>query len=194
MGGAKTGTTQSNKELGRKAVIRLAQVSSATGVADETDSRGDAVFPRSGKADAYLEVKGFAKLQGAQLNQVRALAYVVLVAWHEASDAFYVFPPNDVLAILCRKARGQHGGLAVENGVIHISKLVTSKYKLPDHKLDKAVEAAIIEGEQAWQDVEADVNRLRTAIDDLKTLPGNVWPQARMTREELEGFAARSRL
>lgn len=42
------------------------------------------------------------------LNQVRAVKYIPLVAYHVPTEAWFVVPAPDVVRLVSSKARGQH--------------------------------------------------------------------------------------
>ena len=66
--------------------------------------------PKTGLGDAelggaFVEVK---KATAATLNQVRAVKYIPLVAYHEPTDTWYVVPAHVIVCLVASKGRGQH--------------------------------------------------------------------------------------
>ncbi|WP_156040484.1 hypothetical protein [Chondromyces apiculatus] len=182
--------TDDNKEIARQAVNRLASLSRATSNEIETDANGDAVFTFNGKV-YDLEVKGVSG-KAKQVNQVRGLDYLTLLIWYKSTDAFLVIPPNDVVAILCRKVRGQHSGLSAESGVIHVNKTIRHRYAVSTSALDQAIEQAIIEGEAVWPQIVDTIAQARKAADEATRILSEMWPSCRLTVAELNKIKAKS--
>jgi len=57
----------------------------------------------AGLAGTYVEVK---KATAATLNQVRAVKYIPLVAFHEPTDTWYVVPAHIVVCLVQRRLGG----------------------------------------------------------------------------------------
>ena len=64
-------------------------------------TRGDCVLEGH-----YVEVKKVGR--EGQLNQIRPVKYIPLVAWHEPTGRWYVIPPHVLVNYACRRPRGQH--------------------------------------------------------------------------------------
>jgi len=93
------------------------------------------VPPKSGYGDAelggtYVEVK---KATAATLNQVRAVKYIPLVAFHEPSDTWYVVPAHIIVCLVATKRRGQHTENPFESATLNIFSL--GKYQVA-HEAD----------------------------------------------------------
>ncbi len=107
---------------------------------------GAAKSPRAGLGDAvladtYVEVK---KASAATLNQVRAVKYIPLVAYHEPTDTWYVVPAHVVVCLVSTKTRGQHTENPFESATLNVFAL--GKYKVAaERDLKKATLAAIAE-------------------------------------------------
>jgi hypothetical protein len=104
---------------------------------------------RAGDGDAVLggsniEVK---KASSTTLNQVRAVKYIPLVAFHEPSDTWYVVPAHVVVCLVSSKARGQHTENPFESATLNIFSL--GKYKVASDKdLKQATLDAITESKK----------------------------------------------
>ncbi len=102
--------------------------------------------PKSGNGDAelagtYVEVK---KASAATLNQVRAVKYIPLVAFHEPTDTWYVVPAHIVVSLVATKGRGQHSENPFESATLNIFAL--GKYRVASEAdLKKATMDAIAE-------------------------------------------------
>jgi hypothetical protein len=103
--------------------------------------------PKIGHGDAelagtYVEVK---KATAATLNQVRAVKYIPLVAFHEPTDTWYVVPAHIIVCLVATKARGQHTENPFESATLNIFALgkyqVASEADLKKATLDAIAEA-----------------------------------------------------
>lgn len=104
--------------------------------------------PKAGSGDAeldgtYVEVK---KATAATLNQVRAVKYIPLVAYHVPTKTWYVVPAHIVVCLVSSKGRGQHTENPFESATLNIFAL--GKYKVAEADLKKATLAAIAEAKK----------------------------------------------
>lgn len=81
--------------------------------------------PSAAKGDAVLEGHAIEvkRATANTLNQVRAVKYITLVAYHVPSATWYVVPAHAVVAKVCTKARGQHTENPFESATLSISNL-----------------------------------------------------------------------
>lgn len=147
---------------------------------------GASVSPKTGSGDAilegtYIEVK---KATTATLNQVRALKYIPLIAYHEPTGAWYVIPAHIVVCLVSMKSRGQHTENPFECATLSLSSL--GKYRVSSEtELKRATLHAIAEAEKypelksAMAHVLAEsqglaqkyIARVRSLIVELKITP-----------------------
>jgi hypothetical protein len=97
---------------------------------------GDAVL-----GGHYVEVK---KASSKTLNQVRAVKYIPLVAYHVDEDRWYVVPANEIVRQCARKARGQHTENPFESATLSLTNLADRAVTDPTQLRDR-VYAAIAE-------------------------------------------------
>lgn len=137
---------------------------------------GATLAPKASVGDAVLdgcpiEVKN---ATSDTLNQVRAVKYIPLVAYHVPTDSWYVVPAPDVVRLVSSKARGQHTENPFESATLSVRNLapyrVTSEATLADE-----VRAAIARGEAhpkiraAMEDVlQASKDLAISAIDEVR--------------------------
>lgn len=76
---------------------------------------GDAVL-----CDHHIEVK---KASSKTLNQVRAVKYITLVAYHVDEDRWYVVPANEIVRQCATKVRGQHTENPFESATLSLANL-----------------------------------------------------------------------
>jgi hypothetical protein len=81
--------------------------------------------PKAALGDAvlcghFVEVK---KASSKTLNQVRAVKYIPLVAYHEHEDRWYVVPANEIVRQCARKQRGQHTENPFESATLSLTNL-----------------------------------------------------------------------
>ena len=98
---------------GRSAEDRFLILTGAT--KSSKSSLGDAVLESN-----YIEVK---RATSKTLNQVRAVKYITLVAFHEPTSSWYVVPAHCVVIMVSKKSRGQHTENPFESSTLSISKL-----------------------------------------------------------------------
>ena len=78
------------------------------------------------------------------LNQVRAVKYITLVAFHEPTISWYVVPAHNVVIMVSNKSRGQHTENPFESATLSLGNL--GKFRVPDeNRLRHHVLAAIAE-------------------------------------------------
>lgn len=78
------------------------------------------------------------------LNQVRAVKYITLVAFHEPTTTWFVVPAHQVVIFVSAKSRGQHTENPFESATLNLGNL--ARFKVADeNKLREAVLAAIAE-------------------------------------------------
>lgn len=122
---------------------------------------------------SYVEVK---KATAATLNQVRAVKYIPLVAFHEPTSTWYVVPAHVIVCLVSTKGRGQHTENPFESATLNIFAL--GKYKVASESdLKKATLDAIAESnkypglKKAMAMVLADSKALAArSIKDVMTL------------------------
>lgn len=102
-----------------------------------------------------IEIK---RATSTTLNQVRAVKFIPLVVYYVPADTWYVVPASRVVALVSRKARGQHTENPFESATLSIRQL--DAYRISDRSLLK--EYAI----RAIQDG-AQHAALRDAMDDV---------------------------
>lgn len=99
-------------------------------------SLGDAVID-----DHPVEIK---RASSTTLNQVRAVKYIPLVAFHTPTQTWYVVPAHDVVRLVSAKGRGQHTENPFESATLSINHL--DSFQIPDEsQLLNAVKEAITE-------------------------------------------------
>ena len=101
-----------------------------------TAALGDAVL-----CDHHVEVK---KASSKTLNQVRAVKYIPLVAYHVDEARWYVVPANEIVRQCARKARGQHTENPFESATLSLTNLAACAVADPT-QLRERVYAAIEE-------------------------------------------------
>lgn len=118
---------------------------------------GDAVL------DGYnIEIK---KVSANTLNQVRAVKFIPLVAFHSKSSKWYVVPAPDVVKLVAQKQRGQHTENPFESATLSLSKL--GAFEVQDEsQLATAVRLAIARG-NAFPSLEAAMRRVLEQSKDL---------------------------
>lgn len=80
------------------------------------------------------------------LNQVRAVKYITLVAYHQPTATWYVVGPHEIVRLVSSKARGQHTENPFESATLNIKNL--SEYRVAsDGDLRQAVLDAIASGD-----------------------------------------------
>lgn len=103
---------------------------------------------KAGDGDAelggsYVEVK---KATSSTLNQVRAVKYIPLVAYHEPTDTWYVVPAHVIVCLVSTKGRGQHTENPFESATLNIFALakyrVASEAELKNATLSAIADAA----------------------------------------------------
>ena len=123
--------------------------------------------PKSGLGDAalggtFVEVK---KATAATLNQVRAVKYIPLVAYHEPTESWYVVPAHVIVCLVASKGRGQHTENPFESATLNIFAL--GKYRVgSEADLKKATLDAIVEA-QKHSELKAAMDRI---LADSKAL------------------------
>jgi hypothetical protein len=86
-----------------------------------------------------IEVK---RATSVTLNQVRAVKYITLVAFHEPTTSWYVMPAHEVVICVSAKSRGQHTENPFESATLSLGNL--GRFKIGhESKLREAVLAAI---------------------------------------------------
>jgi hypothetical protein len=129
-------------------------IMSAQGISNTGDSAeelfrqltGATKAPKAALGDAllgghFVEVK---KASSKTLNQVRAVKYIPLVAYHEPEDRWYVVPANEIVRQCARKARGQHTENPFESATLSLTNLAECAVPDPTQLRDR-VYAAIEE-------------------------------------------------
>src|SRR5665648_452929 len=81
--------------------------------------------PRASAGDAVIdgcpiEVKN---ATANTLNQVRAVKYIPLVAYHQATSTWYVVPAQHVVRLVSGRVRGQHTENPFESATISVKNL-----------------------------------------------------------------------
>ena len=106
--------------------------------ASERAADGDAVLD-----GCNIEVK---KASSNTLNQVRAVKFIPLVAYHTRSEKWFVVPAPDIVKAVSPKKRGQHTENPFESATLNISTL--EKFKVESEvDLADTVRNAIKRGE-----------------------------------------------
>lgn len=123
----------------------------------ERAADGDAVFE-----GCNIEIK---KASSNTLNQVRAVKFIPLVAFHTPSRTWYVVPAPDIVKAVAVKKRGQHTENPFESATLNLSTL-GSFAVAAEHDLTRAVRAAITRGSQFPQLRDA----MRTVLSESKQL------------------------
>jgi hypothetical protein len=81
-----------------------------------------------------VEVK---KASANTLNQVRAVKYLPLVAYHQPTQQWYVVPAHDVVRLVSGKSRGQHTENPFESATVSIAWL--QDFSVGEDELREAV-------------------------------------------------------
>lgn len=118
---------------GRLAESRFLELTGA--VAAEKAALGDALLDGH-----YVEIKQASR---TTLNQVRAVKYILLVAYFVPEEQWYVVPANEVVRQCASKERGQHTENPFESATLNLNKL--AKFKVDDAQLREEALAAIAE-------------------------------------------------
>jgi hypothetical protein len=122
---------------------------------------------KSGDGDAVLggcniEVKN---ATAATLNQVRAVKYIPLVAFHEPTNTWYVVPAHVIVWLVSSKARGQHTENPFESATLNIFAL--AKYAIAsERELKRATLDAIAEANK-YPDLK---NAMQNVLKESKVL------------------------
>jgi hypothetical protein len=122
---------------------------------------------RAGSGDAelggtYVEVK---KATSTTLNQVRAVKYIPLVAYHEPTNSWHVVPAHMVVCLVSAKGRGQHTENPYESATLNI--LALGKYRVSSEgDLKRATLEAIAEAKK-YPDLKMAMDRV---LADSRTL------------------------
>lgn len=133
---------------------------------------------RASSGDAILEGHPveIKRATSATLNQVRAVKYIPLVAYHEPSNSWYVIPAQAVVAAVSGKRRGQHTENPFESATLNVNSLgqfrVDDPGELRSRTLD-AIEASsrYLELKQEMQRVLQESRRLADdSIERVKAL------------------------
>lgn len=106
--------------------------------------------PRASAGDALLgghliEIKNATSYT---LNQVRAVKYITLVAYHVPADAWYVVPAHEVVRQVAAKARGQHTENPFESATLSLKNLGVFRISAPSHLKEATLTAA--NDSEAW--------------------------------------------
>lgn len=122
--------------------------------------------PRAALGDAVLdgcaiEVKS---ATANTLNQVRAVKYIPLVAYHHPSASWFVVPAHDVVRLVSSKRRGQHTENPFESATLSINSLQDFRVHR-DSELEGAVRDAIRSAARFPRLQEAMSNVLRDSQD-----------------------------
>jgi len=101
--------------------------------------------PKAGDGDVVLggsnvEIK---KATKPTINQVRAVKYIPLVVFDEATGKWFVVPAHQVVRLVSTKVRGQHTENAFESATLRVSAL--AKYETSEKGLEQATLHAIAE-------------------------------------------------
>jgi hypothetical protein len=112
------------------------------------------------------------------LNQVRAVKYIPIVAYHEPSGSWYVIPAHVVVAQVSQKRRGQHTENPFESATLSLGNLAAFRLDEPDQLRARtlaAIESAAgfpalkSEMERVLEEskllAETSVERVRTAVE-----------------------------
>lgn len=156
------------------------------GISNTGISAEEAFFRLTGATPTSRAADGDAVLHGCNievknasastLNQVRAVKYIPLVAFHSPSACWYVIPAPDVVKMVSQKSRGQHTENPFESATLNLNKLTEFRVR-SEADLKLAVLDAIARGkafprlEQAMKQVLADSKQLahdsRTQVSEL---------------------------
>jgi hypothetical protein len=101
-------------------------------------SLGDAVI-----AGHAVEIKA---ASSDTLNQVRAVKFIPLVAFHKTSCKWYVLSAPDIVALVHEKSRGQHTENPFESATLSIRQL--ERFHVAESELKNAVLEAITKGKR----------------------------------------------
>lgn len=113
-------------------------------------AKGDAILDGH-----YIEIK---HATGTTLNQVRAVKYTTMVAYHVPSDTWYVVPAHQVVRLVSRKARGQHTENPFESATLSTRNL--NEFRVPSIELLRERTLAAIAESDARHD-------LRSAMEEI---------------------------
>ena len=99
--------------------------------------------PRASVGDAVLEgcpieVKN---ATANTLNQVRAVKYIPLVAYHQTTSTWYVVPAQHVVRLVSNRLRGQHTENPFESATISVSNLGAFRVEDESQLRDRVLEA-----------------------------------------------------
>jgi hypothetical protein len=143
---------------------------------------GAAKPPKTGLGDAelggaFVEVK---KATAATLNQVRAVKYIPLVAYHEPTDTWYVVPAHVIVCLVASKGRGQHTENPFESATLNIFSL--GKYRVGSEADLKRVTLDAIAAAQKHPELKAAMDRVlaeskalaSTSVANVKALITNL--------------------
>lgn len=103
-------------KAGKVAEARFIQLTGAENVVKASD--GDVIL------DGHLiEIKQVKAPTGYTLNQVRAVKYLPLVVLHIPTDTWYVVPPDEIVARVAQRKRGQHTENPFESATLNLRTL-----------------------------------------------------------------------
>lgn len=120
-----------------------------------------------GSGDALLdgnlvEVK---RATSRTLNQVRAVKYIPLVAFHEPSGVWYVIPPHVVVLLASKKRRGQHTENPFESATLSLGKL--DEFRVASESELRAATLAAIRASARFPELKAAMNSVLSRSRDL---------------------------
>lgn len=115
---------------------------------------------RASDGDANLdgnlvEVK---KASANTINQVRAVKYLPVAVYVPGSDTWHVVPPDEIVRLVARKRRGQHGENPFECATLTVAAI--SGFAVPDETyLRDATLSAVRQG-QRFPHLESEMRRI----------------------------------
>ncbi len=145
------------------------------GISNTGDSAEEAFRRLTGADNSNRAADGDAVLDGCNievknassdtLNQVRAVKYIPLVAFHSPTGSWYVISAPDVVKLVAPKPRGQHTENPFESATLSLKKLQNLRVQ-SESLLAVAVRAAIARG-KAFPSLEA---TMRDVLAESKQL------------------------
>ena len=136
---------------GRDAETRFLELTGAERTSQA--ARGDAVVDGN-----FVEIKRATK---TTLNQVRAVKYIVLIAYYcpdGAAPCWYVVPAYRVVALVARKIRGQHTENPFESATLSIRDL--ADYRVDDEVQLRTQVLAAVRDSARYADLQAEMTRI----------------------------------
>ncbi len=184
------GISGGDPPLGRADVVALAAMAETYGISGGGRSAEEMFRELTGASKAPTASAGDAILEGCPvevkkatsntLNQVRAVKYIPLVAFHEPSGYWYVVPAHVIVAEVSRKRRGQHTENPFESNTLSIGRLVQSRVEDPSELRSRTMNA--IEASSHYPGLK---HEMRHILDESRRLADDSVERVRRLLTEL---------